>query len=135
MWLFVVFPRAFTSRVFPQVYAALIFAGPHGPDWSLLPVSPTLPDSPAVSVLLGVPLGTVLGAWAACVSLSRVAVGRHFLSDVAAGGALGALVAVSPYPTVPVRGLVRQCLAGGFLVEVKEVNGPRGAKGGRGVLW
>jgi hypothetical protein len=45
-------------------------------------------------------LGLVLVGWACGVGLSRVALGKHFASDVACGMALGLAVAWSPYPAV-----------------------------------
>ena len=129
------FPSGHSLRA---AYAAIIFSGPHGPDFGLLGPGGALAgttagawlaaDSGLGTWLIGLGSGgglsafgnlrTCLLAWAALVAASRVGLGKHFASDVAAGAGIGLAIAASPYPAVDPQGWQRIALASTFTAEI-----------------
>mmetsp|Transcript_6279 Transcript_6279/g.8108 ORF Transcript_6279/g.8108 Transcript_6279/m.8108 type:complete len:291 (-) Transcript_6279:375-1247(-) len=100
------FPSGHAARA---GYAAMIFSSPHfGPNFELLTSMP---------LWFQTSFGYIMAFWAVCVCLSRVALGKHFVSDVVAGCLLG-VFATTFWPLVEPQGIWRLLLSITFTAEV-----------------
>jgi membrane-associated phospholipid phosphatase len=108
------FPSGHAMRAF---YTAAVFAGQHGPDWGLV-----APGAPLLA------LRVALAGYAVAVGWSRVALGRHFASDVAAGACVGLLLAWGGYADTQPAGSVRVGLASLFTAQAVYVAASAGRR-------
>jgi membrane-associated phospholipid phosphatase len=100
------FPSGHAARA---GYAAVVFASQvHGPNFNLLTYLPSF---------IATHLATLLKVWAGAVCLSRVALGKHYVSDVVVGVLLGGFAATW-WPLVNPQGGWRLLLSLTFTAEI-----------------
>lgn len=98
------FPSGHAARA---GYAAMVFAhSVHGPNFNILP-----------NEWCGTFLANTLKVWAVAVCVSRIALGKHFCSDVVVGCLLGAFAATF-WPYVSPQGVWRLLLSLTFTAEI-----------------
>lgn len=100
------FPSGHAARA---GYAAMVFSSNvHGPNFHILSHLP---------LWVAEYLGTLLCIWAFTICVSRIALGKHFTSDVICGVILGAFAATW-WPNVNPQGIWRLLLSLTFTAEI-----------------